>query len=321
MTEELRDEVAEEINEGFEKDFEDGFNDGEVLEESEDTDDDMTEETEDSEEDKTEEDPPDKEEEETKEPPEQEEDKKELPEEDKEEDKEEEKEPDKEEEEKPPEPLKVFFLGKEIDVQPDDIPDLVQKGLNHARMETRFKQMEEDYKYVDQFLDMAAYFDVKPEELIKHSIEGYKNFEVSKFTEKNIPEEEAKELFNQRLSHAKIARANQPKPKNKERDTAAEIDELFKIRPDLRGMKEFPKEVALDIQKGVDVKTAYLKHESTKQKVELKDLNAKITELESKLKAVEQEKKLKNAPKSQKGAGSGSTKTDPFVQGFLNDDF
>jgi len=221
-------------------------------------------------------------------------------------------------EEKPPEPLRVFFLGQDIEVKPEDIPDLVQRGMNEARMEKRFKEMEEETKYIDEFMDVAAYFGIPANELIKHTLENYKRMEINKLIEREMPEEEAKELFGQRMSNARTARANQPKPKGK-RDYAAEIDGLFRSRPDLRGMKEFPPEVAKEIQKGTDVKTAYMLHETRKLSDEIKTLTAEKKGLEDKLRAMEQEKKVEKAPKSQKGTGSSSTKTDPFLRGFDED--
>lgn len=219
------------------------------------------------------------------------------------------------EEAKPPEPLKVFFLGKEVEVQPEEIADWVQRGMNEERTKQKLAQSEEENKYISSFLDMAAYYDIKPEELIKHAIKGYEDMELQKFLDKNIPEDEAKELFNQRMGNARTARANQPKPKGKERDHKAEIDELMRLRPDLRGMKAFPQEVAEQITKGVDVKTAYLKYENQKLLDDKKTFESQTKVLEDKIKALEQEKKTAKAPGSVKGTGA-SAKRDAFLVGF-----
>ena len=214
-------------------------------------------------------------------------------------------------------PLKVYFMGKPMEIAAQDVPELVQKGLNHNRMEGKLKQMEAENQYVDAFGGMAAYYGLETKELIEHALQNFQHLELTRFQEQGLPQGEALELFYNRLANA---RANQPKPKGKKRDITAEIDELFRAKPDLIGLKKFPEEVAGAIRKGVDVKTAYLHYENRKLAAEKAELSTRLGTLLDRFRQEELAQKTGRAPGSLKGAGANSRRPDLFMQGFSEED-
>ena len=222
-------------------------------------------------------------------------------------------------EDKPPEPLKIVFLGKEHEVPPEEIKDWVQRGFNEKRLEEKLKQYDEDSKILDEFQDLAFFYKLDPKELVKRAVDSYKQFEIQRLTEDGTPEDKAKKLFEMEYNNAAKSRANQPKPKEKERDYISEIDKLFQIRPHLVGTKKLPDEVNAAVQKGLDVATAYLDHENKEKEKEINQLKADLDKFKEAERKKEQAEKAKNAPKSQKGTGGGAKKSDPFLQGFGED--
>ncbi len=215
------------------------------------------------------------------------------------------------------EPLKVQFLGKSLEIKPEEVPVLVQKGLNHDRMEEKLKAYESGGKELEEINDIAAYYDINQLEAVQLAIENFKRMETIRLQQQQgIPQDQALALFQKKVADA---RANQPKP-NGGRDTTAEIESFLKTRPDLAGLKSFPSEVAMDFHKGLDLKTAYLKYENNQLAQAAAQAQARYQQLQETSKRQKQQQKSTKAPASQKGTGAGVRRSDPFMAGFDEDD-
>ena len=211
--------------------------------------------------------------------------------------------------------MKVNFMGKQIEVPEEEVKSLVQKGLNHDRMEIKYRKMQGDNQMLDGLKDLAAYFNVPAGKYISDMVTGIQNQEIKKLTSSGIPLKKAQDLVGQ----SDFIRTNRSRTKDKGRDLKSEVAEFMMARPDLKGMKVFPQEVSMAVNSGSDLKSAYMRYEFKKMADELKKLAAENSELNDDLKRLGQNNKTLSAPKSQKGRGAAARKMDLFLQGFNED--
>lgn len=166
--------------------------------------------------------------------------------------------------------FKAKIDHNEIDVaiQPSDLPTLFQKAQNHDRMSKRHDEMNANLQKYEGMAKALGYESL--EAMLKSASESSRTRQVEELVEGGTAQEIAEFYVDSKMSANKDSAPKADVPKNEENMFAAQVDELYSARPDLKGtLKRLPDEVTKAVLDGnKSLLTAYTEWESKQLQAE-----------------------------------------------------
>lgn len=201
--------------------------------------------------------------------------------------------------------LEVKYLHevkKLKDIPKDELKTLVQKGMNHDRVQEKYTIINDKF---NQIKELSNLYNMDEDTLIKTLYDQY--YQNAAEAEGTTPE------------------AVKSRVESRKKDASQKMYERFATKfPDV-GAKDIPKEVWDEVANGEDLSKAYSEHLRTSEirskEDEINQLKTQMAELEKKLKVKSQNEKVKKKAvvKSTSKHGSDDIAEDEFLQGLLGD--
>lgn len=232
---------------------------------------------------------------------------------------------------------RIKFDREERDMEVDlvtELPTYIQKALNLDREIERGKQLQtrvDEYKEIVELAEaLARVMDENDAKvMLQNAWNNFRDSEVKRLSADGTNEEIVREHVERRMANASAARRTEHKPEpeaaesnaapNGEapaRDVRAEINLLYRVRPDLAG-KPVPDEVLAAVKGGKHPLAAFTEYEVNQAKAEATKLRK-----ENEIYKQNAASAAKAPVKGVSGGGATGTKAkDPFEEGFDSDDF
>lgn len=202
--------------------------------------------------------------------------------------------------------LKIKYNKEEVPLTQDEVIALSQKGMNYDKLQEKYNQVANS-REMQFFNQLAQKNGMTVQQLVDYYEQQEFEAQLKEYTEKNIPEDMARELIESRKFREEQQRKAQEDAKAKEHEQSLinQQNEFLDMYPNV-DPKDIPQEVWDKVRNGVPLKYAYMEHERTQLQNQLKTMETNI----------------KNKSKSPIKAGlsvNGSTSVeaeDPFIMGF-----
>lgn len=213
-------------------------------------------------------------------------------------------------EESTEEPIKIpiKFNHEEKEITIDEAKELAQKGMNYDKVQEQLNQLKSDPRlsFIEQ---QAKQYDMSVEDYMQAVKEQQQQAMINELVEKNVPEEYAREMIENRKFREQYKEEESKKQEESKKN--AEYDEFFQYFSKVNDRQfdpnkdQIPPEVVEMNNNGVPLKFAYMQHHNN--------------ELQQQLKILKQnEQNKQKAPVSgttEHGSKEESSK-DPFEMGF-----
>lgn len=210
--------------------------------------------------------------------------------------------------------FKAKIDHNEIDVaiQPSDLPTLFQKAQNHDRMSKRHDEMNANLQEYEGMARALGYESL--EAMLKSASESSRTRQVEELVEGGTAQEIAEFYVDSKMSANKDSAPKADVPKNEENMFAAQVDELYNARPDLKGtLKSLPDEVTKAVLDGnKSLLTAYTEWESKQLQAENQRLKNERNVLKQQADAASRSPVRGTTATGSPGAGA----EDPMFIGF-----
>lgn len=157
---------------------------------------------------------------------------------------------------------KVDHNEIDVTIQPSDLPTLFQKAQNHDRMSKRHDEMNANLLAYEGMAKALGYESL--EAMLKTARESSRSRQVEELVEGGTAQEIAEFYVDSKMSAKQDSAHKADAPVTEENMFAAQVDELYRARPDLKGtLKSLPDEVTKDVLSGnKSLLTAYTEWES-----------------------------------------------------------
>lgn len=233
-------------------------------------------------------------------------------------------------EEKPNTKLKfrarVDREDQDVELDESDLPTVYQKAQATDRYQAKLAKLSPMMEKAERLSRSLGYENL--EAMLTSAEENYHSAEVKRLMNEGVHEEVAKDMVARKMASAAAATPAQEKyeetvPEDKPtsepaaRDFRAEIEELYRVKPEWRG-KQLPDDVAkacaLGNKKLVDAVTEYEDRQTKAEAVKLRKENQILKQNAASA--------AKAPVKGVSGGGATDTKAkDPFEEGFDSDDW
>jgi len=220
----------------------------------------------------------------------------------------------------------------DVELDPDELPTIYQKAQVTDRLQGKLAKLNPLVEKTEHLARAMGYDSV--DAMLDAAEKNYTDNEVARLVQEGVHAEVAKDVVANRIAHRVSEKSGQvdtsaaedlpPKPATQKRDFMAEVKELMRARPDLKGI-QLPEEVAKACaEEGKPLVLAYAEYE-TRMARAAADKARKEAE-----KVAKENKVLKhNAAAAARApvsgvSGGGATDTKPkddFLRGFDSDDF
>lgn len=217
--------------------------------------------------------------------------------------------------------IKIVFRGEERDLTYDEAVALAQKGMHYegvrqerddlkaARNQTD-SSLREVEKWAQQAgMELPEYIQYLQTTRRSQAVER----EITAIRQKypDIPEEAAKEMAETRIKDMdeKEQQVVQQRKSEAERAQQKPWDDFIRAYPHMDAFEKIPAEVVADINDGATPIEAMLRYEK-------KDLQKQITDLQTKIGQLEQNKKNKETALPAAGGSRDTEAEDPFLAGM-----
>lgn len=241
------------------------------------------------------------------------------------------------EEPKQPEQTKLRFKAKidrkdeDIELDSSELPALYQKGRNYDRMERKFNAQSEKMKSMEVLASQLGYKSI--DDMIEKAGASDREARIKELTDAGTALSIAEDFVDRSIEKMRQTKAAEEPDKgatapeesvpdaketpNTAPDFKKQVEDLFRVRPDLRGtLKQLPEEVSKAVvEGGLELRTAYAEWEARQMKAE----NEKIRR--------EKDLFAQQAETASRAPVRGATDTkveekdkpDPFVKAFWDE--
>lgn len=222
-----------------------------------------------------------------------------------------------------PQTIRVKVKGREIDVPAADAlnPELVRKGIAFDDVYAELEQLRSTHSQTDSSLrevekwaqqagmELPEYIQYLQTTRRSQAVER----EITAIRQKypDIPEEAAKEMAETRIKDMdeKEQQVVQQRKSEAEKAQQKPWDDFIRAYPHMDAFEKIPAEVVADINDGATPIEAMLRYEK-------KDLQKQITDLQTKIGQLEQNKKNKETALPAAGGSRDTEAEDPFLAGM-----
>lgn len=170
--------------------------------------------------------------------------------------------------------VKVDHKEQDIDIDPEDLPGIWQRSNNYDRLHEKFTKQEEKVQEMTILANQLGFESV--EAMVRHAVEKDREDRVQALVEEGTARDIAEDYIDRQTEKARNAKKPQDaetKPQEsapKSPDYKAQVDDLFKVRPDLKGtLKKLPEEVTKAVvEENIPLRTAYAEWEARQARAE-----------------------------------------------------
>lgn len=229
------------------------------------------------------------------------------------------------EEEKPRAKLKfgvtIDHNQQDVELDESELPTLYQKAYATDRAQAKLAKISPVYEKSERMAKMLGYDTV--DAMLDAAEKSYTDSEVERLTSENVHPEVARDMVNRRIHERETAPAEQrdegqPAAEEKPagRDFKAEVAEMLRAFPKLRGQK-LPQEVIDDcVKNGKPLVQAYVAYKEKADEAEKTALRKEKDTLKQNADAAAR------APVRgvSKGGATDTKPGDPFLDGFNSDE-
>jgi hypothetical protein len=207
-------------------------------------------------------------------------------------------------ENEPPTPqeqkIKIKYNHEDRELTLEEATQLAQKGMNYDKIQQQYNEMQNNpgLQYLN---DLAQRNDMSVEDLVSYWKQQEEQDQLQELIQSNIPEEYAQEILENRKFRQEQQQERQTK--QQEEQQQAELMEFINTFPDVDPSK-IPPEIWQKVNEGVPIKYAYMEHQMSELKNQVKVLKNNETN-------------KKKAPLGSVSATGGNDEgEDPFLMGF-----
>lgn len=217
--------------------------------------------------------------------------------------------------------IRITYMGEAKDLTYDEAVVLAQKGMNYDKILQERDTYKATHDEADRSLrelgKWAKQANMTMPEYVEH-LQGVRRAqsisrEISSIREKypDIPEEAAKEMAEARIkdSDAEEQRAAQERRQTEEAAAQEPWIDFVRRYPDMSQVEKIPAEVLAEIESGARPVEAM-------QRYEIQDMRKQISELNTKMGQLEQNKKNKDTALPAAGNSRDDKAEDPFLAGL-----
>ena len=208
----------------------------------------------------------------------------------------------------------------EAEIDESDLPSIYQKATATERYQQKLAKVNPVIERLERMAKANGYN--SPEEMLDAQESFERDNAIAKLVEEGTPKVIAEDYVSRKYGKAaeetkpavqeRPATAQREEPKA--RDFAAEIQELWTMRPDLKGTR-LPREVAAAAVEGRSLVLAYLEYENKQARAEAENSRKENEILRQNAAAA-----AKAPVKGVSGGGVTNTQPkDPFLEGFDSD--
>ncbi|MBR0063042.1 MAG: hypothetical protein IJP67_02635 [Oscillospiraceae bacterium] len=214
-------------------------------------------------------------------------------------------------------PFKLKYLGREVEVNSEEIVTLAQKGMDYDRQRSAHDKLKGDIEALGGMDEVKDGIDFLKELAgeggsIRKVIDSTRAAMLQK--SEGISAEEAAERIEKR-NKERVNKSASKEAKTEESTENEKIRSDFvtfaREHPEVKA-EDIPKEVWAEVNTGKTLSEAWAKHENARLRAELEASRKEL--------AAEKQKKVnkERATPSMKGAGDKSAALDPFTDGWDN---
>lgn len=212
--------------------------------------------------------------------------------------------------------VKIDHKEQDIELDHDDLPGMYQRANNYDRLYKKYSEQEAEVQGLTALAKQLGFESVKA--MVEHAANNDRDERIQALVDEGTSREVAEDYVDRKLekerSAAKPMATDEQQETKKESNYKDQVDELFRVRPDLKGMKKLPPEVVKAvIDEDIPLRTAYAEWEARQAKAEqdrLKIENERIAQTaEAASRAPVRGTKTENTDKG---------KDDPWLFAFRN---
>ena len=212
--------------------------------------------------------------------------------------------------------VKIDHEEQDIEIDHDDLPGIYQRANNYDRLYKKFSEKEAEVQGLTALAKQLGFDSVKA--MVEHAANNDRDERIQALVDEGTSREVAEDYVDRKLekerSAAKPMATEEQQETKKESNYKNQVDEFFRARPDLKGMKKLPSEVVKAvITENIPLRTAYAEWEARQAKAEqdrLKQENERIAQTaEAASRAPVRGTKTENTDKG---------KDDPWLSAFRN---
>lgn len=204
---------------------------------------------------------------------------------------------------------------QEVDIDRDELPGLWQKAENYDRLESKYKKQNEMVQSMSALAKQMGFDDAKA--MVEHAFSKNRDERVQELVDEGTAREIAEDFIDRKDRESmEASRLVDEKPNESAPDYKIQVDELFAVRPDLRGkIEKFPDEVIKAVVKEkIPLRTAYAEWEARTAKAEQERLK-KENELFAQTAQTATRAPVRG---TNGGQADKAEKLDPFLSAFRN---
>lgn len=215
--------------------------------------------------------------------------------------------------------VKVDHKEQDIDIDHEDLPGIWQRANNYDRLHKKFSEQEEKVQGLTVLANQLGFESI--EAMVNHAAEKDREDKVQALVDEGTARNIAEDYIDRQTEKARLAKKSQDaatqaqdQAKTNAPDYKAQVEDLFKVRPDLNGkLKKLPEEVTKAVvEENIPLRTAYAEWEARQARAEQDRLRKENERFAQTAEAASR------APvRGTKDADTnGGSKPDPFEKGF-----